>query len=216
MNLYYKDIPSDTLFDYEGFYSRMAEQMPNNAIIAEVGLADGRSMIFLASILMHLGKSFTLYAIDNFDYGGQYQKNVIEGHIASSGVKNVKLIEASSLDASCMFEDNYFDFVYIDASHKYEQTKADILLWERKVKEGAILAGHDYLSEENEGVGRADREMIVAEKLRTEDTDRGHGLWWTVKEKILSVNEINKLIAEKDERITELNHRVLSLLKITK
>ena len=48
-------------------------------------------------------------------------------------------------------------FVFIDASHLYEQTKADIRLWYRKVKDEGILAGHDL---NQEPVGRAVREVI--------------------------------------------------------
>lgn len=42
------------------------------------------------------------------------------------------------------FEDGWFDYVYIDSDHTYEAVKKDIELWWPKVKEGGILAGHDY------------------------------------------------------------------------
>lgn len=43
------------------------------------------------------------------------------------------------------FPDKYFDFVYIDADHSYQSVKNDILAWSSKVKDGGILAGHDYI-----------------------------------------------------------------------
>lgn len=227
MNLYYKNIPSDTLFDYEEFYDRIATGIPNGSTLVEVGIADGRSLVYLASKLDYLGKDYKLYGVDNFAYGGDYQRNVVTNHLIASGVKNVEIIGLSSLDASCKFNDGALQFVYIDASHEYQNTKADILLWERKLVDGGYLAGHDYHSEENEGVGRAVREMIPADRLRTENTEKGHGLWWTIKEPIVSISEINErsrkkeeelhlLLEEKDRRIEELNNRIISLLNTTR
>jgi predicted O-methyltransferase YrrM len=43
-----------------------------------------------------------------------------------------------------MFKDNYFDFVFIDASHDYANVKSDIETWMPKVKPGGILGGDDY------------------------------------------------------------------------
>lgn len=38
----------------------------------------------------------------------------------------------------------YFDFVFIDGSHFYEDVLKDIKCWYPLVKDGGILAGHDY------------------------------------------------------------------------
>ena len=63
-----------------------------------------------------------------------------------------------SIEASKLYEDNSLDFVFIDASHEYEDVKADILSWLPKVKIGGILAGHDYNT--FEGVNRAVDEIF--------------------------------------------------------
>ena len=42
------------------------------------------------------------------------------------------------------YEDGFFDYVYIDSSHLYEDTVRDIAQWWPKIKKGGIIAGHDY------------------------------------------------------------------------
>jgi hypothetical protein len=55
------------------------------------------------------------------------------------------VIKNTSIEASKMFKDGYFDFVYLDADHALEAIRNDIKNWYPKVKVGGILAGHDYL-----------------------------------------------------------------------
>ena len=56
-----------------------------------------------------------------------------------------------------IFPDGYFDCVFIDTTHTYEQTKAEIIAWEPKVRKGGLLTGHDYGSRRpsHRGVSRA-------------------------------------------------------------
>jgi len=42
------------------------------------------------------------------------------------------------------FEDNYFDWIYIDGNHQYEFAKKDFTLGMKKVKVGGFLTGDDY------------------------------------------------------------------------
>lgn len=55
------------------------------------------------------------------------------------------MFRIDSENASSFFNDESFDFVYIDANHSYEYVKKDIELWYPKVRKGGILSGHDYL-----------------------------------------------------------------------
>jgi predicted O-methyltransferase YrrM len=58
--------------------------------------------------------------------------------------KYYRSIKSKSLDAVNLFSDQSLDFVFIDASHEYEDVKNDINAWFPKVKVGGVLAGHDY------------------------------------------------------------------------
>lgn len=55
------------------------------------------------------------------------------------------------------------DFVFIDASHGYESCYADIEDWRRHVREGGVIACHDY--GEFEGVTRAVDELMPGRVL---------------------------------------------------
>lgn len=58
--------------------------------------------------------------------------------------KRRTIIREHSRYAARYFQDEWFDFVFVDANHKYEGVKEDIGLWWPKVKPGGLLLGHDY------------------------------------------------------------------------
>lgn len=49
-----------------------------------------------------------------------------------------------SEDMACKVKDESLDFVYIDGEHFYQFVMLDLILWYRKVRQGGIIAGHDY------------------------------------------------------------------------
>jgi hypothetical protein len=57
---------------------------------------------------------------------------------------NATLIRDFSVNALKLFKDKSLDFVFIDGNHDYAHVSADIAGWEKKVRSGGILAGHDY------------------------------------------------------------------------
>ncbi len=71
--------------------------------------------------------------------------------------KQLRVLRLTSLEASKIFVDGYFDFIYIDASHFYEDVLDDIKVWLPKVKKGGIFGGHDYGmgGRKNHGVKKA-------------------------------------------------------------
>lgn len=59
-----------------------------------------------------------------------------------------QLLRKSSEEASELFSDEYFDFIYIDANHSYDAVRIDLEKWYPKIKRNGIFCGHDY--EDNE------------------------------------------------------------------
>jgi hypothetical protein len=92
----------------------------------------------------------------------------------------------TSKQAAPLFEDGYFDFVYIDANHKLEFIREDIALWWPKVTRCGILAGHDYLdgviASGDYGVKTAVTEFAAANNLVVHTTkEKDYPSWWVWK-----------------------------------
>lgn len=88
----------------------------------------------------------------------------------------VRLMRMKSVEAASVFDDGYFDFVYIDADHGYQSVREDIEAWWPKVKKYGILAGDDYVSYRKYGVIRAVDEFVQTNQLQDmfHVTPRGH------------------------------------------
>ncbi len=57
---------------------------------------------------------------------------------------NVHILDLNSLAASSKYQDNFFDYIYIDAEHTYEAVTNDLKVWYPKLKKNGILFGDDY------------------------------------------------------------------------
>ena len=58
----------------------------------------------------------------------------------------VKLHEDYSYDEKVLskFNDDEYDFVYVDGNHSFESTRQDFELYIPKIKSNGVLGGHDY------------------------------------------------------------------------
>ena len=70
---------------------------------------------------------------------------IYEGILRAFGTSNNLVIhrELSEITAP-KFEDNYFDWVYIDGNHHYDYVKRDLELYTRKVRPRGFVCGDDY------------------------------------------------------------------------
>ena len=54
------------------------------------------------------------------------------------------MLQNSTLEAATLFPDGHFDWLYLDATHTYAESKRDLETWYPKVRVGGLISGHDY------------------------------------------------------------------------
>ena len=60
-------------------------------------------------------------------------------------LNEVKLIRETTTNFLQSQVDSAFDMIYVDADHSYEAVTNDLQLSFKKLKNGGVLAGHDYI-----------------------------------------------------------------------
>lgn len=148
MNNYHQK--AEGFFNFESYYSIVSQRLKNGDRAVEVGVYKGKSILYLAESIIEANKQVNLFAVDTFK-GSVEHSDQKEGQIYNEYICNVeplkhviKTIIMPSVDAASTFDDKSLNFVFIDAAHDYDNVKADIQAWMPKVKNGGILAGHDY------------------------------------------------------------------------
>jgi predicted O-methyltransferase YrrM len=131
-------------FTYKALYTDMVRRFPSGSTFVEIGSWKGRSATYMATEIANSQKNINFYCIDIWE--SEKCENLHD--IFLTNIEPVKKfcnpIKSNSVDASSLFENNSLDFVFIDASHDYEDVKNDIKCWLPKVRKKGILAGHDY------------------------------------------------------------------------
>ena len=138
----------------------MLELLPKGGSVAEIGVAAGD---FSKSIL-EINQPHVLHLVDywkqNRFASGATPRNILK-QMAGGSVDaweninkrfskeinsgTIKLHRGYSWEELEKFEDHYFDWVYIDASHDFDSVSKDLILAGQKLKPSGIIAGHDYV-----------------------------------------------------------------------
>ena len=129
---------------------------------AEIGVDKGEFSLHILS-RSNINKYFCIDTWqDNF--GSDYKPNYYnsDGNVrfqeASKTLQKfideqkVEMIMERSTEASNKFENDSFDFVYIDGDHSLEGIMFDLYSWVKKVRIGGIVSGHDYKDGMNSGI----------------------------------------------------------------
>ncbi len=136
------EIPDCSRNDLPGFFRECGFKVG-----VEIGVFKGEYTEILAK------SGLQIYGVDPWrDYKGyiysqgqkwldrQYEKTKKR----LSAYPNVVLLRQTSMEAVEKFSDSSLDFVYIDGNHRFKYVAEDLCEWERKIKEGGVIAGHDY------------------------------------------------------------------------
>jgi predicted O-methyltransferase YrrM len=153
-------------FTFPGLYKYVVDRFQSGSHFVEVGTWLGQSAAYLAVEILNSNKNIKFDCIDLWEDNEEYKDAQVikENRFYETFLKNVEPIKdhitpikLPSLEAVKLYEDNSLDFIFIDASHIYENVKNDIEAWYPKLKSGGILAGHDYCCAD---VGKAVDEFL--------------------------------------------------------
>lgn len=170
----------------------LATAASNRQTIIEVGSWKGRSTKALA-MAMPIGG--VVYAVDHWEGSVTERDSVhkeaseigsnalfdifkdnLAGELAILRVAPVRM--ESGLAADLLFKligRRGADMVFIDAEHTYESVSRDIRNYDRLVRSGGLLCGHDYQMA-FQGVCRAVDELVPNRKVM-----EGGAIWYAVK-----------------------------------
>jgi len=139
----------------------LLQLMPKNSVCAEIGVHLGD----FSERILNIVEPKKLYLIDPWKFedsevynkslygreSGKNQENMdarfekVCNKFKNSVNNQVVVINRGySSDILKIFDDDYFDWLYIDGNHQYEFVKNDLELSISKVKKGGYIAGDDY------------------------------------------------------------------------
>jgi hypothetical protein len=160
-----------------GTREELLSLLPEDSIGVEIGVFKGD----FSDIILNIVKPKKLFLIDpwigniksgdkngeNIVYinGDEFYNNIILPKYRNNEI--VTLLRDTSKKLST-FDDNFFDWCYIDGDHSYDGVKYDLELLRNKTKNNGIIMCHDYISPRFVGVVRAVDEFCMKYGLKIE------------------------------------------------
>ncbi|MDO6558197.1 class I SAM-dependent methyltransferase [Paraglaciecola chathamensis] len=121
----------------------LLEYLPSNACVAEIGVDRGE----FSRKIFDSCRPQKLHLIDAW-HTERYNDGLLEKVETSFSreiqTKQVEINRGLSIEVVDSFQDDYFDWIYIDTSHDYITTKTELEAFSKKMKTNGIIAGHDY------------------------------------------------------------------------
>lgn len=154
---------------------------------AEIGCANGAT----THRVLRYCKQLRLYAVDKWEkidgslpeagQVGMENWDPKKGFIRFSSVTmpyqdRLTVLRGDSVKMAEKVEDGSLDFVFIDADHRYDAVRGDIIAWSAKVRKGGIVCGHDFKPSRFPGVVRAVHELF------TDYKEEGNTVWSAKRE----------------------------------
>lgn len=175
MKHFYENLGEDW-FSYAEFYKDMVKKCPDGGVIVEIGAWKGRSTAYMAVEIINSGKNIAFFTVDAWKYRSDTEQPVSNqkefDKVYQEFIKNmqpvlhqVNILKMLSTHAAVLFNIESIDILFIDGSHYEKDLINDIIFWQFRVKEGGIIAGHDYFTAVHPGVKKAVNKMMPDAKF---------------------------------------------------
>ena len=159
------------------------KQLKKNTIIAEIGVWKGE---FSNEILKNVSPK-KLILVDPWQFNKSIrgcapqvqgeeplsQKFFDEAKVSTynkfKGLDSVFIFDTDSESASKKFNDDYFDYIYIDGEHSFKAVYDDLTYWFPKLKKNGKIFGDDFYWREEDNsfsVKKAYEEFISQKKIK--------------------------------------------------
>lgn len=174
MEHYYQNIGEDW-FTFPNLYKEMVQRF-DNAHFVEVGCWKGRSVCYLAVEIINANKNIKVDCVDIFEYSNNQSDIGADKYenIYAQLLDNIKPvrhivnpIKGESYIVSKFYPFKSLDFIFIDAAHDYDNVLKDIMSWFGRLKNGGIIAGHDY--ESSDGVRSAVNDFFGENNIQVKE-----------------------------------------------
>ena len=122
----------------------LLEVLPKHGIIAELGVDNG----YFTEQIIKISNPKKIYLIDTWSskrYGQNKFELVREKFSEEIKSKKIEILRSNSIDAAKLFQNNYFDWIYVDTDHSYSTTIQELNAYESKIKSNGFICGHDYV-----------------------------------------------------------------------
>jgi hypothetical protein len=175
-------ITKKTEFKPSGYHFNQFISVMKNPVVLEIGCDIGDT----AFSYLECNPNLILYSIDPYDDYVDWNGKVLNDrqklyqHVVDRFKpfgERFKLVRSTSDEAVSLFEDEFFDLIFIDGLHTYEQLSKDCDNYYSKLKTGSIFSGHDYTV--IDGVNRAVNEF--SQKLNKEVHRGENDTWFWIK-----------------------------------
>ncbi len=171
--------------------------LPNESICAEIGVWQGQ----FSSRILNETKPEKLYLIDPWIWKqpgipfncyiantrickNQADMDKLHKQVVANFAKfpQVEVRRLKSVEAAKQFEDEFFDWIYIDGSHDYNSVCADLKAWATKIKIGGFISGDDWdWGKGSQPVMKAVKEFEKLETYKRVKIDKGQWLFRRLK-----------------------------------
>jgi predicted O-methyltransferase YrrM len=139
---FYQNIGEESWFTYQNLYLEMVNTFGDESHFVEVGNWKGRSASYMAVEIINSGKRIKFDCIDIHTMWETQYEDFLENTKLVKEIINP--IIGPSNEIVNQYKNESLDFVFIDASHDYEDILEDMKNWLPKIKVGGVFAGHDY------------------------------------------------------------------------